>query len=554
LATASPFDAALRDVLDALHNATRELDGAAEQGEVCDRSAALALRLTRAGSAVVALGSPERGFDRLSSATADPARRLSERAAADLLAAAGFGRAGGRVRGAVMGAELRAHGQVLGAVAVSRPADFSDTERAALDVLAAHVSLALTVAARWDDRAESVARVERAHEQAVAVLESVSSHAVQGQDLEDFYRRLARTVGEHVGAGRVLFWRLGEDGMLAPVPGGYRIDQTMLSRLKPTRCSPGGDDLASRVVFDDFVFRANRDDEPPEYAYVLEILGVASAISVPWRAGDVRLGLVAAYDSTRPGGFSREDTWVLQKAGLAAGLVTRLWHTQDDLRRSVDRLTKVDGARQMLLKNMTTVVEKERKRFVSELHDDALQKLTAAELQVERMHTGAAVDDAALQRLRTLLDETETALRRLVFDVRPPSLERPDGLAQSIRERVAMLTSQGIEASVDLEVPAEMSMDLRTMAFRQLGEAIGNVERHSHATRIEVSLKVVDGGMLGVVSDNGQGFVVSERSNLPGHLGLLALRERSLMAGGRYNIESRPGAGTHVEFWIPLDQ
>jgi signal transduction histidine kinase len=57
-----------------------------------------------------------------------------------------------------------------------------------------------------------------------------------------------------------------------------------------------------------------------------------------------------------------------------------------------------------------------------------------------------------------------------------------------------------------------------------------------------------------LIVDNGRGFVVAERSNLPGHLGLLALRERALMAGGRYNIESRPGAGTTVEFWIPLGQ
>src|SRR5206468_8979604 len=128
-----------------------------------------------------------------------------------------------------------------------------------------------------------------------------------------------------------------------------------------------------------------------------------------------RLGLVAAYDSARPGGFSREESWVLQTAGLAAGQVTRLWHAQEDLRKSVDRLTKVDSARQLLLKNMTTVVEKERKRFVSELHDDALQKLTAAELQVARLPTGGTLDAPALERLRHLLEQTESALRRLVF-------------------------------------------------------------------------------------------------------------------------------------------
>ena len=55
----------------------------------------------------------------------------------------------------------------------------------------------------------------------------------------------------------------------------------------------------------------------------------------------------------------------------------------------------------------------------------------------------------------------------------------------------------------------------------------------------------------GLVEDNGRGFVVAERNNLPGHLGLLAFKERALMLGGWYKIESQPGAGTKIEFWMP---
>lgn len=394
--------------------------------------------------------------------------------------------------------------------------------------------------------------VERAHELEVDVLLAVSLHAVAGGSLMDFYGRLARTLGELVGAEKVLFWRLGEDKTLAPLPGGYGVDKAFLSTLRSTHCEPGGDDLASQVVHHDLIFRAGNEDRPAQFAYVLETLGVSNAISVPWRAGDVRLGLVAAYDSSRPGGFSTEDTWVLEKAGLAAGLVTQLWHTQEELRKTVDRLTKVDGARQMLLKNVTTVAEKERKHFVTELHDDALQKLTAAELQLARITQEGKVDAASLETVRELLEATESSLRRLVFEVRPPALESPDGLAQSIRDRLAMLSASGITREVVLEIPEDVSLDLKTTIFRQVSEAVGNVERHSSATRIKVSLTLQDGGVLGVIEDNGQGFVVSERSNIPGHLGLLALRERALMAGGRYRIESQPGAGTRVEFWIPL--
>lgn len=204
------------------------------------------------------------------------------------------------------------------------------------------------------------------------------------------------------------------------------------------------------------------------------------------------------------------------------------------------------------MKNMTSVVEKERKRFVSELHDDALQKLTAAEIHLSRLKQSGRVELDGIESVRSLLEQTETALRRVVFDVRPPALEGPDGLGRSIRDRLTMLTASGIKCELVLEVPDDLSLDLRSMIFREIGEAIGNVERHSQATKVKASLSIEEDGIRGVVEDNGRGFVVAERSNLPGHLGLLALRERALMAGGRYKIESRPGSGTRIEFWVPL--
>ena len=397
-------------------------------------------------------------------------------------------------------------------------------------------------------------RVERAQEQAVEVLLAVSSRASKGENLAELYRRLSRTFGELVGASHVVFWRLGEDAQLTPISGGNKNDADFLARLEPVQCEPDGEDLASQVVFGDLIFRASTADGPEELAELLETLEVSSMVAVPWRAGEERLGMLGAYDSTRPDGFSREDAWVLQSAGLAAGLVTRLWNTQEDLRQSIERLASVDAARQMLLRNMTAVVERERQRFVGELHDDALQKLTAAELHLARALTGEPADEDALREVRAQLRDTETALRRLVLDIRPPSLESSRGLEESILDRLEMLEATGIKTEIDLDVPADLSLDTKAIVFREVAEAIGNVERHSEAKTVQVSLKVADGGLLGRIRDDGRGFVVTERSDLPGHLGLLGLRERALMAGGRYKIESKPGAGTFIEFWIPLSQ
>ena len=450
-----------------------------------------------------------------------------------------------------MSAQLQAGDANLGALAVGRSTPYTDADRLALAIFASDVAHAIEGALLRGHREGAADEPAIGPERAVDVLNAVSSHAAAGQTLADFYRRLAQTLAELVEAKRVLFWRLDEEHTLSPA-GGFGIDDRFVARLTPIRAHPDDEDLASKVVHKDLMFRANPTAEFADYAYVLKRLGVESAISVPWRAGDKRLGLVAAYDSTRAGAFSRDDIWMLQTAAHAAALVTLLWQTEENLRRSVDRLSKVDSARQLLLKNMTTVVERERKRFVSELHDDALQKLTAAELHLQRLAPRGSVEPGELERVRELLQQTERSLRRLVFDVRPPALESPDGLEQSIRDRVAMLSGAGIKPEVELELPTDLTLDVKALLFRQVAEAVGNAERHSKAKKVTVSLKLDDGGIRGVVVDDGEGFSVAERSNIPGHLGLLALRERALMAGGWYNIDSAPGAGTRIEFWIPL--
>ncbi|HUZ86889.1 MAG TPA: GAF domain-containing protein [Candidatus Baltobacterales bacterium] len=482
--------------------------------------------------------------------------------------------------GAVCLCPLRAGGRMLGVTGVTRGSAYSDLERrvfvtfanllaATLEIVRLQQSQGETSSVRTNprtelerieqepqlhgERARSAERVERAHELAVATLLAVSAHARTGHSLADFYQRLTRSIADLVDAKKVLFWQLDGKGRLGAMAGAHGVEDEFVRRLDPTPCVPDGDDLASRVVFQDFVFRASRSDDSQDFKYVLDALGVEDAISVPWRAGDERLGLVAAYDSARPDGFTREDTWVLQKAGLAAGLVWQLKHAETDLQKTIERLEKVDAARQLLLKNVATAVDKSGKRFASELHDDALQKLTAVELHLERLKHLDGRDGATLAAIRDLLAQTEDSLRRLLFEVRPPALDHPGGLKESIRERLAMLSSlTQADVELDLDLPDELPYQLKSTVFRQVAEALTNVEKHANAKRVRLTLKLAAGAIEGVVEDDGKGFVVSERNNLPGHLGLLSLKERAILAGGWYKIDSQPGVGTRIEFGLPV--
>ena len=573
--TADQYEVGVREALEDVQAACRELARLKHVDEIAELALTQALSLSRSSVAFMGVTDEAGSYERVYSRSADASRTTVPGEAERLIA--------GEIstsNPAVCARLLEAAGETVGMIGVARELPYTQVHQHVLAILANQVAASVQIALlrerrqemvgtlinlRSDlertekerlvnsERAESAVRVERAHELAVEALLAVSVHARSGQNLTEFYQLLGESVAGLVGAAKVLFWQLGEDGILRAVPGGYGVDEGYVSSLRTAPCAPDRDDLQSKVVFKDYIYIADQHDGSQESAWVLGALGVSNAVSVPWRAGDQRLGLLAAYDSKRPEGFSREDAWVLQKAGLAAGLVRQLKLAEADLQETVKRLQKIDAARLMLLKTVSTAVDNERKRFANQLHDDALQKLTAAELQLQRLGDSARPNVPILRQAQSLLGQTEDALRRLLFEVRPPALEDPEGLTESIRDRLAMFRSlTGIEAELELDLPEGLSYDFKSTVFRQLAEALTNIEKHAKATLVHVSVTTSDSGVHGLVVDNGKGFVVAERNNLPGHLGLLAFKERALMAGGWYKIESQPGLGTTIEFWMPI--
>ncbi len=584
------------DALEQIESASRELIQHSTISDVVEAALALAADLTKSPVAFIALLEPDDDrHKRVYSLARDPAHDLPRDEIERILATAGdlsdpTRNASWSEKAETVGPAIRstcartleAGGRSLGMIGVASPSGYSALQQKSFAIFAQQVAAAIAVATTSgrrqqmvdtlvnlradldrserqrvvnEERARSAERMEHAQEAAVDALLAVSRHARSGHRIADFYRRLTRSIAELVAADKVLFWKLDEDGVLQPIAGGYGIDSDFTARLKPLPCAPDRDDFASRVVYHDLMFRASKIDRSGDLNYELERLHVHNAISVPWRAGDQRLGMVAAYDSRRAEGFAREDAWVLQKAGLAAGLVWQLRYAETDLKKTVERLHKVDAARQMLLTNVSTAVDKARKRFAGDLHDDALQKLTAAEIHLQRLREPNGDGSALLNEAQAMLAETEEALRRLLFEVRPPALEVPGGFRQTIQERIRMLRSlTGVEVEAELELPDDLSYEYRSMLFRQLTEAMANIEKHAAATRVEIRLHEQDSGIHGEVKDNGRGFVVAERDRLPGHLGLLALHERALLAGGWNKITSEPGLGTTVEFWLPLSE
>jgi signal transduction histidine kinase len=132
------------------------------------------------------------------------------------------------------------------------------------------------------------------------------------------------------------------------------------------------------------------------------------------------------------------------------------------------------------------------------------------------------------------------------------ALQLDVSLDEAIRERLeSVRVHAGIETQLDLRLPDQVPAAIQAIVVKNVAEALTNVAKHAHATRVFVTANEADDGIRVEVVDDGTGFVVAEALHMPGHVGLLAMKERAQLAGGWFRIKSEPGTGATVEFWVP---
>ncbi|GAA1819958.1 PAS domain-containing protein [Planosporangium flavigriseum] len=220
------------------------------------------------------------------------------------------------------------------------------------------------------------------------------------------------------------------------------------------------------------------------------------------------------------------------------------------------RLADAEQEQERLLGDLIRTQERERARIAAGVHDDSLQVITAAMLRLQQLRRRLRDPDAleVLERLEETIALAADRLRRLIFDFRPPALERV-GLPAAVRDALSRMHDDiGIEVILDNRLTAEPPLPARVLLYRILQEALANVARHAAADRVEVTLEHQDDGFFARVRDNGVGLPAGDRrarQPAPGHLGLVLMRERATFAGGWFRLDSEPGAGTAVSVWIP---
>lgn len=199
--------------------------------------------------------------------------------------------------------------------------------------------------------------------------------------------------------------------------------------------------------------------------------------------------------------------------------------------------------------------EEERRRIARELHDQTAQELTALLVRI-RLAADGSRDPATRERLAELRAATARTLdgvRRVARELRPSILDDL-GLAEAVRAYTQeALAHAGIRVVVrTLGLADRLDPTRELVLYRVLQEALSNVAKHASATRVDVTIEQDDHAVVATVVDNGCGFVPRQGVAPTGQgLGLLGMRERLALVGGRLELETPPGGGTTVRATVP---
>jgi len=202
--------------------------------------------------------------------------------------------------------------------------------------------------------------------------------------------------------------------------------------------------------------------------------------------------------------------------------------------------------------------EHERKAISREIHDELGQLLTGLAFEISWLHRKLPAGNRELAErvkgMKALVDAGIKGVQKISAGLRP---RYPDDLGMKaaldwetslFANRTGIRCTQAIDIS-DSDLPPDYSAEI----FRIIQEALTNVARHSRATDVAISLKHTGGGLELEIRDNGRGIAQQEIDS-PCAFGLMGMRERAEILGGKLRIAGNHGTGTTVTVTIPLEE
>ena len=354
--------------------------------------------------------------------------------------------------------------------------------------------------------------------------------SVAGQtDLSSLLRATVATAIDLTGAKYGAIGVLGEHGSLVDFIS-QGMDEAEIKRISHY---PRGTGVLGTITRQAKTVRIDEiADHPDSVGFPEHHPPMHTFLGVPVRVGDRVFGNL--YLTEKEGGFTPQDETVLELLAVTAGAAVATLRLQERLRRAA--------------------LQEDRERIARDLHDSIIQDLFAIGLGLQTA-VGHLGHDAETVRARITdavdrLDETISALRRYIFDLRPPVWARPS-LSTEIRRLVADLSEPyGVDVGIDVDCPPDTpEPPLSDHIVSVVKESVSNALRHSQARTIDVRVACDGTRLLVNIADDGAGFDPDAEH---GGLGLRNLARRVTAVGGEYVLDTAPGKGTVVSVWFPL--
>lgn len=309
-----------------------------------------------------------------------------------------------------------------------------------------------------------------------------------------------------------------DEASIGPLPRGLGVLGLLLKRTEPLRIDKLSDHPAS-VGFP--------SNHPP----------MDSFLGVPIRRGDMVLGSLYLTNKQGGGEFTEADEAAVQALGAHAAVA--IYNLQ------------LLSQQRSLVSSLINAQEEERRAVAYDLHDGLTQYVMASHAHLEafkRAHATNKEERAAreLEQGLRYLQEAVVESRRLVNGLRLLALDDlglSGALEQLLQEEKARAHWEHAEFLCNID-DARFDRSQETGIYRIAQEALTNCRRHSETRRVQMKLQLNDEKLLFEVRDWGIGFIVKERLNAPGHVGLQGISERVNLLGGTLELNSTPQIGT----------
>lgn len=414
--------------------------------------------------------------------------------------------------------------------------EFDDADEHSAMILAEWTAIAVENARLYHSVESQRDEMERAVHRLEATTEI--ARAVGGEtDLERILEIAVKRARALVEARTLLILLRDGDDLVPASIAGEHADRFAESRI-PIGGSIPGQVLEAREP------RRIQDLDPSLMARPGSPEAGVTALLVPLIFRGQTLGVLVALDPLgRDTGFSDEDEQVLVSfvTSAATAVATAQTVAEDRTRESI------------------AATERERGRWARELHDESLQSLAGLRVLLSAARRS---DPEETERLLSQgieqVDDAIAEMRRLIADLRPTTLDEL-GLGAALEALAERLSASGaidVDLDLNLDFPSgrrkqRLASEIEDAAFRLVQEALNNAAQHAETDRASVEVTESEENVRVRVSDEGSGFDPRVRTD---GFGLVGMRERVTLAGGRLELQSAPGSGTTIVAMLPARQ